>query len=542
MTMQLSYHGILFLMLLQVIAPVKDGVIDTSNSLSQNKINKLSSNEKIIAYDQLEASSIGIACQDTINVTLDIACTKIITVDELLEGNSKAFTADDFYINIFDENISNGNQVDGVGTHIYRIALKEEALHNGGEGLLADENWMTEGEVKTVNAVTTINGPYHFVSLPMVGTIQFDWNTGNSTYLIEVIDLDGNTLKEETANSSGSSTFQADISEEALLTITKVGTDPGVLTLSNITYEFTWTEDILNASICGGYINAEDKTAPFIECVETVETIEIERKVQLFSETSNEATDLNYNECEFFSNILINNNYYIGSRTIEVEETGWYTFEIESNGDAVEGLLYQSSFDSENACDHLTATTQALTNGLGYFSESDSKQMIAFLNKGLSYVLVQRSEVSQTYNWAVYQEKNYAIKDLTQTDASVIYSLVCGDEDYILDKEESLDWTVSPTLGEDCSETYTRFVDSFQPGEACEADEIIRRIEQVDAYDNVGSCEQTWKIEKLKVGDIVLPPLNVKLNCDDSYELDQDGNPAPTETGQPAFYSAFGGN
>ncbi len=68
-----------------------------------------------------------LACNDTINITLDMDCQALLTPDMLLEGELGCLTFEDFEITVADEKPGNGPQVDGCGTFKYEVRRKAGA-------------------------------------------------------------------------------------------------------------------------------------------------------------------------------------------------------------------------------------------------------------------------------------------------------------------------------------------------------------------------------------------------------------------------------
>lgn len=69
---------------------------------------------------------------------------------------------------------------------------------------------------------------------------------------------------------------------------------------------------------------------------------------------------------------------------------------------------------------------------------------------------------------------------------------------------------------------------------------IFRDIQIKDEQGGIDYCTDTIYVKRITVGDIFLPDQQVDLFCNRPFELDENGNPSPLETGLPYHFQSDG--
>jgi uncharacterized repeat protein (TIGR01451 family) len=119
--------------------------------------------------------------------------------------------------------------------------------------------------------------------------------------------------------------------------------------------------------------------------------------------------------------------------------------------------------------------------------------------------------------------------------------LICSDVDSVLNNPASLPITGEPTVFDNCADfVNVTFVDQLQNTPDCADQQISRTFTATDPAGNSTSCTQIITIRLATASDIIAPPGDVALECDDVFPLDANGNPHPSVTGFPLVDGYFG--
>lgn len=115
---------------------------------------------------------------------------------------------------------------------------------------------------------------------------------------------------------------------------------------------------------------------------------------------------------------------------------------------------------------------------------------------------------------------------------------VCTDIDELLG---TLEHTGEPTIYDNCEGASYDWYEEVIYGEDEQCDDVtIKRVFTVtDGAGLTASCTQYITVRKPDFGDVTGPDELVELSCDDDFDLDANGHPAPPETGGFPYVSTF---
>ncbi len=296
---------------------------------------------------------------------------------------------------------------------------------------------------------------------------------------------------------------------------------------------------------CAGFIKAEDKKAPVLDCKEEVRFARFTKEIQKIESVLKVENDgFNLKEgCEEWPSALEEGDHYYEVFSFQVSQTGWYTLELQADWGAGFGALYHQRFDSDNLCDRLIACADLTNDEAGFYRAANTARLFAYLHPGQEYLLLTTSlqkEQTGAFQWVSYADGEAFIQGLEREEASVYYPLFCGDLDKVIDRRESLEWLESITAVEDCSPFKTRFTDEVITRDPCSDAVVRRKIEVTDEWENSAHCTQDLIFARLKAEDILPPVKRVYISCDSFYVRDDNGHPHPSMTGYPGIWSPFG--
>jgi len=115
---------------------------------------------------------------------------------------------------------------------------------------------------------------------------------------------------------------------------------------------------------------------------------------------------------------------------------------------------------------------------------------------------------------------------------------VCTDIDELLG---TLEHTGEPTIYDNCEGASYDWYEEVIYGEDEQCDDVtIKRVFTVtDGAGLTDACTQYITVRKPDFGDVTGPDELIELSCDDDFDLDANGHPAPPETGGFPYVSTF---
>ncbi len=114
---------------------------------------------------------------------------------------------------------------------------------------------------------------------------------------------------------------------------------------------------------------------------------------------------------------------------------------------------------------------------------------------------------------------------------------ICTDIDNLLG---TLEHTGSPLVVDNCGATYDWYEEViYGEDEACDDVKIKRVFTATDGAGLTATCTQYISIRKPNLDDVTAPDELIELSCDDDFDLDANGHPAPIETGGFPYVSSY---
>ena len=126
------------------------------------------------------------------------------------------------------------------------------------------------------------------------------------------------------------------------------------------------------------------------------------------------------------------------------------------------------------------------------------------------------------------------------SDTSIVNNLplLCGDEDAIFNNPASQLIVGFATIT-GCGFDDLGFVDTYLPAGSCD-DIVIRRTYSARTCDGtIVSSSQLITIRKPRVTDVIFPTADLTFDCDETFDADDNGNPATSVSGVPYLVSAL---
>lgn len=191
-----------------------------------------------------------LACIDMIDVVLNSDCQSLLTYDMILEGDFACLTADDFTISILDDNSTNGNTLDGVGSFTYLIECTGPNCNSSFGSCFGTVNGLDQAppSFDCINGLSTILFPYDDNNDGETDGIH---SIRDATDFIANIPSDCSEPITYSINRSGE---QADINSN---TIELTCSDTGMVDVE------IWAWDALgNAAMCPNFILVQEGPTP----------------------------------------------------------------------------------------------------------------------------------------------------------------------------------------------------------------------------------------------------------------------------------------
>ncbi|HMQ97005.1 MAG TPA: SdrD B-like domain-containing protein [Candidatus Nanoperiomorbaceae bacterium] len=334
---------------------------------------------------------------------------------------------------------------------------------------------------------------------------------------------------------------------------------------------FVKVEDPMCNNYCWGTLKVEDKKNPIITCPPTANDVTVDQSVHQLTgslDTADPVIDLADYSCFLEASPQAGDHHY-ELISFQVNQTDYYTFEMNSAWGDGFGALYAGGFDPANPCENIIAQSDDVFTGGGTASFDPLFGISLQLQQDKTYYLLSSSwTANQTgsYNWNVYSQSGdgwlgeYVTTVITNPDwtttevtnfvglptvqVPITYDLICTDIDEVLDQISSLEYTGYATATDNCTDpsdidiTFTDVV--FDDDGDCAPVSILRSFTATDGSGNSASCVQEINFRKPTLDDVHLPPFTAVIECDEQFETLPNGNPHPSVTGYPFIQTAFG--
>ncbi len=443
------------------------------------------------------AASPNLACNDDINITLNDNCQAEILPSMVLVGEFGCLVADDFDITVVDQDPSNGTTVDGCGEFPVNVTLAVPPPVQGFVGPFAAVEWMVtqdpptsaadldwstvEFTSTTLTLQTLAAGPSDgsdfdatgidaiaAAVMPADGNVSFDYdyNGFDSGWDWFVIDVDGNIIAQGNVQASGS--VDVDVAQGQILLIgieddgllPVGGNTPSILEITNFVFTYASGVDAGAFTQCWGYITAEDKDDPVLDCPDDTDMAFFSVDVQTLDGTI-DGTDPTIQALQYpcFYEVLsyqnpgandVEDEFSYDLFTFTVTQSDYYTFFFESddftgaNGGAM-ALLFQGGFDAGEPCSNVIFQNdqQVATGAIVLFPSTqfgafytDFNPLIRIslpLEAGQTYTLLTTGTFATTmgdYTWNIFSDGNGVVQGpgiSTPQTSTALVELVCDD-------------------------------------------------------------------------------------------------------------------
>lgn len=313
---------------------------------------------------------------------------------------------------------------------------------------------------------------------------------------------------------------------------------------------------------CWGYVKGIDNKAPILAApADTDEAIISTDGFTLESAVADTLPSLNAATYICLSGLSNNGTRYYDLQTVEVDADGFYTFLVntEFTDGAAVAALFDGAYAPGNPCFNIVTEGSGLQgangSGIPYLAFN------VYLNAGHSYTLLTTTEdagatgaftyiilpdgqgqVGQndtTYNAAMAETVTFS--PFAQSPVTFSQPLFCEDLDSLLNNPNSLALTGAPMVEDNCGDYQITFEDTYTQTGECGDIIITRAFTVTDAAGNSSTTSQQITLRRPdSQHGVHLPPNNLPLDCETTYETLPNGYPSPTVTGYPYIKSAFG--
>jgi hypothetical protein len=514
----------------------------------------------LVSVDQGTAPSTNYACNDSLNISLDEQCQRLLRPDMLLEGAIGCTPPEYFDITVLDGLPQNGPVVDGVGVYNYELTPVTPGPTTGFEQSFAPAEWSTSrsgsGQLAiTPDSLSLSTGPsagmaaavYTFTQTAAIG---FDWGVENvsSNYTAAAFILDGDG---QTANVlDGTGSFNADVtagqSLVVYLTANSDAAGTGRLWLTNFSASYDGV-DTQSLFPCWGVVRARDLTAPSLECPEDTDLATVFTAVQTL-DGEIDPNDPQINTALY--SCLIENFNAPGQRYYEVTEfevsaDDIYTFILDADFSAGAGdmALFQGVFNPLTPCANIIGQADFPQSGNPLGGGDDPFLRLSLpLLAGQTYQLLTTTDeplATGNYRYYVLSDGSGSLSEGQADTIPLTYPLFCEDLDWV-QGSDSLQWTGAPTVSDHCGDVALAYNEISETQGDCGAQRLLRFFRAEDASGNVSNCIQRISFRRPTIDDVSLPPFTVPIECGVDFPLDELGAPSPSFTGYPYLLTAQG--
>lgn len=511
-----------------------------------------------VRVEQTDVPPPNLGCNDTVRLTQNAGCRRLLSPDLLLEGAFGCLQPFDFDIQLADEDPSNGPVLDGTGSFSYRIAGRTPLPVRGLTGPLDTTRWIRAAlENAAANLDTSgmrLELPYTVGSglvllwkAPRAGTLRFDWalNDDPGAVLFSVERATPQSQRTELLqDSTATGSLSLDLLEGELLILRLEAADDRTGAASAILSNWSYHPGALPGfDACEGILLAVDQNPPQLSCPPDTENgIRIEA-IQSLSGTISDTdpTFVPANATCFDG--AAPGNFFFDTLSFRVDAGGTYLLELSAEWGPGRAALLRGDFYPLQPCTNLITEGEAVTDGTGAFPNAPfAWRLTAPLLAGETYSLLTTTDAAAqtgTYEWRIFAGPG-AVDGLPARADTLLVNLRCGDETRIFRQAESLAFTGTARVVDNCSPPELDFADELEATGDCGQHRILRRFSATDAAGNVATCTQEIRIPRLRASDIQLPPATVFLECTDAVESDAQGAPLPAATGFPAVLTLEG--
>ena len=321
---------------------------------------------------------------------------------------------------------------------------------------------------------------------------------------------------------------------------------------------------------CTSEIEVFDLRKPTLECEpDPIEKASIPKNIQFIPGDLTNGPQQYFLEdfsCWYFNQVPNTTDpYFYGKTSIQVDQSDIYELVLFTDWGDGAGAIIDTEFDVTNPCQHILTSTLSASNDLGLdvFSGVNGDlstlippgmepmlNLVLQLQQGRSYDLITSSyapEMEGNYVWVVFSANGGRLLNsgngagFSSLAGNVEFDLLCTDEDSLLNRETSLDILGIPIISDNCDDNPSLdFTDNLEKSSVCGLAIIDRLFTATDFAGNFDTCHQEIRVRKPLQEEINLPTASVFLNCDDDFQVDENGHPHPNASGFPFIWTAYG--
>lgn len=506
-------------------------------------------------------------CNDTIVVSLDGDCQRLITPDMLIEGEIGCLAPEYFDIQVVDGQPGNGPLVDGPGA--FPVELNPQQLPNatGFTQSAAPNRWsLSTRGVATIawredslHQSVAAPGGWSSAALPIRfdGTLSFDWATDialfdSATFNIRLLNADGSLASEEMISGTSAGSFQAAVVQGQVLWVNLLS--EGVIESSPPFSAFitNWSVAMSEVGLdevfsCWGTVVARDMQAPSLICPPDTDAATLWLSAQQLSGSiTGQGPTINTAVHSCLSEGLSSNgDRFYDVISFEVDQTGVFTFFL-STAFADGGghmAIFQGGFSPLSPCSSILAQHDFPASPSPFTGSDDPYARLALpLEANQVYYLFTVTDVPGTtgaYTYNILPDGTGQLSGATAVVLPFTQALYCEDL-FFIQETDSLQWTGLPQATDNCGVANIGYQDGVEQSGDCGALRVTRTFTAVDAAGNSNSCTQQINLRRPSVEDIALPPQAFPIDCNVNYPVDGLGHPSPSLTGYPFLLTVQG--
>lgn len=489
----------------------------------------------------LAGADIAFACNDTVRVPLDENCQRVLTPDMLAEGSLGCLPVSYFQIEIADADPSNGRVLDGPGVYSYELLPQEQAVYTGFTGSFFSSFWPRRSQPGSELAFSADSlvlagqsdwavAAYAFRH-PATITFEAGLSEGEGELEVALLDASGGVLETFSQSDTGSATMAWSAMPGQVLRVWFHGGAAGgtaFVTGLEASFSINGAEGIEG---CWGVIVAEDLTPPSLACPpaasEATRYFEVQTAELLLSEGSPVWQTGTFGCLSTALPGMGIRRYEVLPFTVSEEDL--YTFQVEAALDNGEGYaaVLQDGFSPLSPCPGLIARQQVTSEG--------SSRIALPLRPGHTYYLLATTVsagASGSFSFRVRSDAGGTVDGWADGWAPFTERLYCEDISWAL-QADSLSWTGEPTVDDNCGPVSWSYEDEVIEADACSSLRIVRTFSATDGAGLSDTCVQEINFGRPEVGDVVFPPFSFPISCEETYPVDDNGNPSPAYTGYP---------
>lgn len=521
----------------------------------------------VVEVGQEPVPGTNFGCNDTLIVSLDDACQRLITPEMLVEGEIGCLPPEYFDIQVIDELTDNGPVVDMAGAYPVELSPQQVQSTNGFTQSAAPDLWVLSNRdaaaafwsTDTLYQTVAASGGWSSAALPISfsGDLSFDWSTelalpDSATFIIRLLNADGSLVAEETSSSSSTGTFQTAVTQGQILWI-------NLLSEGVVDSDAEFSVFITNWSIvldeldldevfsCWGTVIARDQQAPALTCPPDTDAATLLLSAQQLGGTitgQSPAINTGIHSC-LSGDLTGNSDRFYDVIPFEVDQPGVFTFFLNTAFSDGGGhmAIFQGGFSPLSPCSNILAQHDFPASANPFTGSNDPYARLALpLEANQLYYLFTTTDepgVGGTYTYTVLPDGNGQLSGATDVVLPFTQTLYCEDL-FFIQETDSLQWTGVPQATDNCGIPVISYGDEVEQSGDCGALQIIRTFTATDEAGNSNSCTQQIDLRRPGVEDIALPPQSFPIDCNLNYPVNGLGNPSPSLTGYPFLLTVQG--